>query len=322
MNASQSFDQLYQSQLLPALQSLEQSRKNVLNALWVALVWLLTALPCLFIALQIGHPAAFLLLVPSIIFSILKFIDYGKKRTTYKILFKEKVIAAMVKLIDEKLTYSPSSSISTDEYTASGIFRDRIDRYSGDDLVEGKLGSTAVKFSEVHHQEKQVTVDSKGHRHESWITIFKGIFFIADFNKNFNGSTFVLPDAGNTFLGIGRLFEKWTMGRGELVKLENPDFEKLFTVYGTDQVEARYILSPAMMERLVQFRQKAASRLHLSFIHSNVCIAISLSKALFEPNVFSSGIQRDYLQEYFNYMDLVTGIVDDLNLNTRIWGKQ
>ncbi|HUM45287.1 MAG TPA: DUF3137 domain-containing protein [Chitinophagales bacterium] len=321
MSSPASFDQLYQSQLLPALQSLEQSRKNVLNALWVAIAWLLTALPFLLMAVKIGHPVALLLLVPSIIFSIFKFIDHEKKKKAYKLLFKEEVIGAMVKLIDAKLNYAPASCISEQEYVASGIFRDRIDRYSGDDLVEGKLGATAVKFSEVHHQEKQVTVDSKGHRHESWITIFKGIFFIADFNKNFSGSTFVLPDAGNTFLGIGRLFEKWTMGRGELVKLENPDFEKLFTVYGTDQVEARYILSPAMMERLVQFRQKAASRLHLSFIHSTVYMAISLSKSLFEPNVFSSGIRQDYLQEYFNYIDLVTGIVDDLNLNTRIWGR-
>lgn len=100
MSPSKSLDQLYQSQLLPVLQSLEQSRKTVLNALWVAIAWLLTALPCLFIAVQIGHPAAFLLLVPSIIFSILKFIDHGKKRTAYKILFKEKVIGVMVKVLD------------------------------------------------------------------------------------------------------------------------------------------------------------------------------------------------------------------------------
>ena len=35
------------------------------------------------------------------------------------------------------------------------------------------------------------------------------------------------------------------------MKLENPDFEKTFDVYSTDQIEARYLLSPSMMERLL-----------------------------------------------------------------------
>ena len=106
-----------------------------------------------------------------------------------------------------------------------------------------------------------------------------------------------------------------------MVELENPEFEKLFTVYGTDQVEARYILSTSLMERLVNFRRKANTRLHLSFIHSKVYVALSVNKNLFEPNVFSSGVKSGYLKEYFNYLELVTGIIDDLNLNLRIWGK-
>lgn len=322
MNPSKSFDQLYQSHLLPTLESLEQSRKGALNSFWIAILWLLSAVPCIFIAIRIGHPAAFLLIAPSVILSIFKFSDYGKKKAVYAHEFKEKVIGEMVKMMDARLIYTPKLCISMNEYVEAGIFRNRIDRYAGDDLVEGKLGATSCKFSELHHQEKQVSYDSKGHRRENWVTIFKGIFFIADFNKNFHGSTFVLPDAGNSFFGMGRLLEKWTMGRGELVKLESPEFEKRFTAYSTDQVEARYILSPSLMERLVQFKEKAGTPLYLSFIHSKVFIALSLNKTLFEPNIFSSGVQPGYLKEYFRYLELVTGIVDDLNLNTRIWGKQ
>jgi hypothetical protein len=225
-------------------------------------------------------------------------------------------------MTDPSLSYLPGSFISVNEYGESDIFRETIDRYTGDDMVGGKLGLTDCRFSELHHLEKQVSYDSKGHRRETWVTIFKGIFFIADFNKNFNGRTYVLPDAGDSFFGIKRIMEKWVMGRGELVKLENPDFEKVFTVYGTDQVEARYILSPALMERLVQFQQKVKTPSHISFIHSKVFIAISIPEPLFEPNVFSSGVRPGYLKKYFQYLNLAVGIVDDLNLNTRVWGKQ
>ena len=106
-----------------------------------------------------------------------------------------------------------------------------------------------------------------------------------------------------------------------MVELENPEFEKLFTVYGTDQIEARYILSTSLMERLVNYRRKANTSLHLSFIHSKLYVALPVSKNLFEPNVFSSGVKSGYLKEYFSYLELVTGIIDDLNLNLRIWGK-
>lgn len=321
MTSAESFDQLYSTRLLPALESLEQERKAALKIFWTALTILLTEVPLILIALFIGHPAAFLLLAPSLVFAILRFIDYGKKKTAYAQAFKEKVIGSMVKARNEQLLYSPGASISVSEYVASGIFRSRIDRYTGDDLIAGTLGVTAVKFSEVHHEEKQVTTDSKGHRRETWVTIFKGIFFIADFNKNFKGSTFIGPDIGDSFFGIGRLFEKWTNGKGELVKLENPEFERYFTAYSTDQVEARYILSTTMMERLVQFRKKVNGNLHLSFVQSNVYIALSVREALFEPNIFSSGLQPGYLKKYFDYLELITGIVDDLQLNLRIWGK-
>ncbi|MGR9088622.1 MAG: DUF3137 domain-containing protein, partial [Gammaproteobacteria bacterium] len=155
-----------------------------------------------------------------------------------------------------------------------------------------------------------------------WVTIFKGIFFIADFNKHFHGRTYVVPDAGGRFFGIGKLFEKWSFDRGELVELENPEFEQLFTVYGTDQVEARYILSPSLMDRLVNFRRRANTRMHLSFVHSKLFLALSVDKNLFEPNLFSSGVSYGYLKAYYNYLDLVTGLIEDLNLNLRIWGKE
>jgi hypothetical protein len=50
-------------------------------------------------------------------------------------------------------------------------------------------------------------------------------------------------------------------------------------------------------------------------------VALSVRQDLFEPRIFSSGLQSSYLQDYFRYLALVAGIVDDLNLNLRIWGK-
>jgi hypothetical protein len=322
MQTEEEFNLLYSTKLMPVLETLEKARRTAVNSFMVAMVWIAAVIVALLLAFAAGGPFAFLLPVIPLVFAILKFSDFGKKKNSYALAFKEQVIGAMVKAIDAELTYAPQSMITTAEYIESGIFRESLDRYLGDDLVAGKIKATAIKFSEVHHQQRQVTYDSKGNRRESWVTIFRGIFFIADFNKNFNGRTFILPDAGNSFLGLAKLFEKWSMGRGELVALENPDFEKSFTVYGNDQVEARYILSTSLMARLVLFRQKMNTRVYLSFVNSKVFVAVANNKELFEPRVFSTGINAEYLKEYYLYFILVIGIVDDLNLNLRIWSKQ
>ena len=105
------------------------------------------------------------------------------------------------------------------------------------------------------------------------------------------------------------------------MKLESPEFEKEFAVYSNDQVGARYILSNNMMERLVEFKNKTNEKVYLSFVDSKVYVAISIEKDLFEPPRFKPVNDISLVQEFFDDMNLAIGIVDDLNLNTRIWSK-
>ncbi|WP_020565846.1 DUF3137 domain-containing protein [Methylosarcina fibrata] len=321
MKSYAEFFNLYRSRLLPALYNLEPARKDALFALLTSVFFILIAAGGFLLFSRSGKAAGLAIALPPLVFGIYSLYRYSRKKSAYAEAFKEQVIREMVALIDPGLHYFPQRHIAQSDYRQADIFRASIDRFHGDDLVEGTLGATYCRFSELHHQEKRESTDSKGRRRTHWVTVFKGLFFVADFNKHLHGRTYIVPDAGTSLLGIGKLFEKWRFDKGELVELENPEFEKLFTVYGTDQVEARYILSPSMMERLVGFRRRANTRLHLSFIGSNLYLAIALNKNLFEPNLFSSGVKSGYLKDYFRYLDLVTGLVEDLNLNLRIWGK-
>jgi hypothetical protein len=316
------FATYYQSTLVPLLQSLEADRKKVMAALGVALAQILWFLPVVAFFIVVKNPWVFVLGGVPAFFLVKKFGDHKKIRDAYVLRFKETIIGGLVKGISDGLRYMPQSRIELNEYQEGDIFRQRVDEYSGGDLVEGKLGATVIRFSELLHREKRESYDSKGNRQTHWITVFKGIFFTGDFNKHFHGRTYVLPESGFDFLGLGTLLEKWFEGRGEPVKLENPVFEKYFKVFSDDQVEARYLLSPSLMERMVELREKVDNRIYFSFLHSKIFVAVPVNKNLFEPNEFSSGVQAGYLKEYFYYLHLITGIVEDLNLNTRIWSKQ
>ena len=75
------------------------------------------------------------------------------------------------------------------------------------------------------------------------------------------------------------------------------------------------------MQRILSLKKKAGY-INLSFVNSNVCIAIPLKKNLFEIKIFSTLIDPDAIAEYYYLLKLLTGIVNDLNLNTRIWTKE
>ncbi len=236
--------------------------------------------------------------------------------------FKIRVIDKIVKFIDPGLTYWPNGHISAVRFNSSRIFERYPDRMRGDDLVEGKIGETKVAFSEVHAEHKTETVDRYGNRRRRYSTIFKGLFFIAGFNKRFYGKVVVLPDTAEHLLGdLGSLLQSVNTSRGQFVKMDDPEFEKYFVVYADDQIEARYVLSPSLMKRIVEFRKKTGKRVYLSFVGSEVFVAIPYRRSLFEPPVFSKVTSFKNAQHYYEDLKLAIGIVDDLNLNTRIWTR-
>jgi hypothetical protein len=172
----------------------------------------------------------------------------------------------------------------------------------------------------VHAEDKTRSSDRTGHRRDRYRTIFKGLFFIGDFNKKFYGKTVVLPDGAERLLGsLGSFLQSVNRSRGELIRMDNPEFEKLFVVYGDDQVESRYVLSTSLMQRILDFRKKTGRQLYMSFVGSQVFVAIPYKRALFEPSVFSRVTSFKGAHEHFEDLNLALGIVDDLNLNTRIW---
>lgn len=236
----------------------------------------------------------------------------------YRSQFKDVVIEPLVKFLDESLKYVKNGHVPQSVYEQSKIFTHRVERYRGDDWVEGKLGQTHVQFSEL---KTEYSVRTKNGRR--WVTIFKGLFFVADFNKHFHGRTVVLPDHAEKIMGgFGKFLQSKNMSRDAFVKMDDPVFEEEFVVYGTDQIEARYILTSSLMKRIVDFQLKSKKKIHLSFVDSKVFVAISYNKNLFEPNVFKTLLNFAPIAEYFNDLTTAVSIVEELNLNTRIWSKE
>lgn len=323
MKTAEQFQQFYQTDLLPRLEPLEADRKQVVRRIvlagTVAAVVMLAAI-ILTIA-QILHQAI-LVFVFIIVFGLFFWRAYAVTRV-YVAEFKGSVIRPIISFVDPGLTYDRTGYIPQSTYLNSGLFLQMPDRYRGEDLVRGRIGKTEIQFSELHTEYKTTTTDGKGRRHTQWHTIFRGIYFVADFNKHFQGRTVVLPDIAERLFGrLGQKFQSWNVGRGELVRLEDPEFEKRFVVYADDQIEARYLLSLSLMSRIMEYMDRTGCWICLAFVASQIHVAIAYQKDLFEPSLFKPITDPKLAEGYLQDLRLVLSIVEELDLNRRIWTKQ
>ena len=319
MKSTSELTDFYYKTLHPVLEELEKEREQIkYRVITVGVIYtLVIGFACL--ALYSAMPD-----VQVFVFAAFAYIGGGG--LIYKFLikdytseFKEKIISPLIKAMDENLNYSAYSHINTSHFTRSKIFNTQVDRVSGNDYVHGKVNDVAIQFSDFHAEKKHK--DSKGRT--SWSTIFQGLFIVSDFNKNFHGSTIVLPDTAQSTFGdfIGGWLQSNNISREALIKMDDPEFEKAFVVYGSDQIEARYILSHSLMQKLLLFKKRSKEDIFVSFTNNNVNLAIAYNRDLFEPSVFSSLLKYKIAMEYVQPLHLAIGIVEELNLNTKLWSK-
>lgn len=320
MSRYNNFREFYEQELRPDLESIDLRRratnKKALTVLLITVVAVISEL------LLIPGDTDFPKPVPVIITAFAGLVATGIVSESYRKEYKEKIIARITGYADEGLVYSPEGFIPMDTFVRSRIFTLSCDKYSGEDHFRGRIGKTDIEFSEVTAKHRSSSGAGKN-RSEEYTIIFKGLFIIADFNKHFKTHTVVLPDTAEKLFGkFGQTLQSAALGRGELIRLEDPRFEKEFCVYGDDQVEARYILTPSLMERILAYRKKWNTNVHLSFLDSKVYIAISMYKDLFELRPFKPAADYNFIEESLRFLTLITEVVEDLSLNTRIWTKE
>ncbi|MFW5660333.1 MAG: DUF3137 domain-containing protein, partial [Oceanicaulis sp.] len=123
------------------------------------------------------------------------------------------------------------------------------DRTSFEDHFAGETHGADFEVYEAHLEQRRRT-----RNRTYYVTVFRGVIVRIGFPRTIEGVILVARD-----MGVFNAFEGWgarTFGRAgrklDRIGLVDPKFERLFEVYGTDQVMARYILTPSFMERLLK----------------------------------------------------------------------
>jgi len=147
------------------------------------------------------------------------------------------------------------------------------------------------------------------------VTLWSGLYIRFGLKKRLEKFTLVKYRKG--FLGRP-LFDNSFAGM-EHVALEDPEFEKMFDCYSTDQIESRYLLTPDVMQHLKDLSVIfGGAPVQCSFSGDSAFISIELKKRLFEPPPPNkSPISAKDIHIFLNQMDHLLDIIDLLNIDHR-----
>jgi len=270
--------------------------------------------------------------------------NVDQKVNAYILDCKKLLFKPIIELFVDNIDYSPKKFFKYEKVFESNLFphlpvdintynkenNNKKNSYSkfhfkGSDTVQGYLGDTNIEFCELDISESYESGSGETSG-KTYREIFHGLFLIADY-KNIQFKTVLQSEF------LGSLISEFDMSilnlREEIklkkIKVQNFKFNKHFSVYSEDDIEARKILSPVILENLGNFAEENNMTIKLSFINNQVFIALGIGQ-IFEPDLRDvlplRKINLDLIEKdaerIYNEISLVSDIIKDLRLNSHI----
>ena len=298
-NLSKNAQSSAQSEPLSELKELEDERVNLVAAVKKANLIGLGVGVCVGAAAAYFLDAIFGVTLGAISYAATTGLLTASKRREFRANFKRQIIENIVKKHD--LSYDKDRGLGLDDFFT--IYDCRVDEWHSEDLVEGDIDGVSVKFSDFYAAKKV----KKKNGTETAVQ-FQGVLFKADFNKKLSSIT-QIAHVNSRNLAI----------YGQKANMDDVRFEEIFDVYTTDQIGARYALSPALMENFTQLCLRLDAPVNAVFKDNQIFIAVETWRDDFEPDIRKSLINNETIALYESEIASFTQIVKELNLNRKIW---
>lgn len=223
----------------------------------------------------------------------------------YAAAYKNEILPRLAGLFGN-FKYSSGGQIPVEQMRPSKILP-KHDKYESEDHFIGKYKEVGIQFCEINLQERR-----RSKNRTYYVSIFKGLAILLDMSKKrFYGHTILDRDRGK--------ISEWFTSRSHGLKKANmvdPEFEKLFDAYTDDQVEARYLIDPIMIEKLKALQEEYdGDKMVAAFYDSKMLILISSKHNHFEPaNITIPATDPESVLTMKKEIGEVLSIIDQLDL--------
>ncbi|MGD9581522.1 MAG: DUF3137 domain-containing protein [Vampirovibrionia bacterium] len=299
------FAEYFENELIPLLEKVERHRKATLKQF--LFIGSLCILACIIIPL--GVVQLFddyeLIFVSFIFCAIVSGLILLHIRKSFKNVAITKVNEILVKFFGE-FNYKRDYHISEDILDDVEFILPDYDRIYCEDYIHGKYENNKIEFCEARIEEEYEDSDGDSH----YKTVFKGIFVILTFNRNFSGKTFIIKDKGK----ILNFFKKASTSLTR-IELENKEFDKHYEVYSTNQIETQSILSTEFQKQIIQLAKSFhCESINCCLYQNKAFFAIPINRNLFESiSLFQSAYDTSRFKKFLQDFYLVLTISDKIS---------
>lgn len=206
----------------------------------------------------IGMCAICAFIFVSVINSIYKNVKEEMKKNNEYIL--KDLIAFASENDANKIDYFKDQRVSKEAIEKLDLFNLSNVNYDGKNYIKANYNGNSMVFSDIEiftyntiekndeiykNGKKYIRTTKKKVRNH----IFKGLYIGANLNKRIENHIYLIPNnIKDTF--IQKTINKYIKYKGNQINLENVEFSKKYKVYSDDEVQARYILSLTLMEKI------------------------------------------------------------------------
>ncbi len=175
-----------------------------------------------------------------------------------------------------------------------------------EETLTGRRDDIEMIMSEVEVYDLQ-----PGHRRSRRAVKFRGAALQFTIHKQFQGRTVGLSDRGLA----ANLIHRISGGRPR-IRLEDREFEDLFEIYADDEIEARYLLTPAFMERMVRLSELIGRGRAVRFAFANNRFLLAVEGwDLFEAAKLSHAVDDPVqVQTFINEVGMILDVAATLKL--------
>lgn len=240
-----------------------------------------------------------------------KVTGYTKRLEEYSLQFKSVFIGIPFKSTFNNVAFRFENGFNKDFIDKTGMIQ-LGNRYFSNDYVEGTYKNIKFQRSDILIQQRTYTG-----KHSHTITFFNGRWIVVEFNKDFH---FDLQIVGAGFHNSNKKKSVFTHEneRRHRIDMEDIEFNQRFHVYGQDDHEAFYILTPHFMKLLKDMYSSMDGAFMLGFVNNQLHVAINTKQDAMEPSIFRSidfiQVDQDVKREMQCIMDIIDGLYLDRNL--------
>ena len=224
-----------------------------------------------------------------------------KFRQKFSAIVKNEFVDKLLNEHFEQSSFSEKAHVSLEKINSAGLIK-KPDRFKGEDLISGTYKNISFNVSDVNLIERQ-EVRTKNGTHVTYVTYFKGRWFVYKLPKSFNHIIKIIERNNGANLRGLKKFET-----------EMIEFNKKFSIYSSDEQFFFYIMNAFLIERLLQLENEHRGSIYYCFKDDELHIGINDGSDSLSID-FKREINERSISHFVDDIVLIKKIIDGLRLD-------